>query len=284
MTRAYSREEVRALRIRSRRAASSAVMGESRTRTRASQGLELADFRPYTPGDDIGRIDWNITARAGKPWVRLYVEERGFPVLFVVDVSASTRSGAVQAAIADTAARLASAALWEGHPIALLRFTDRVQSYIPCATGRGQLDRFIAELNRPLPEPTATDLNPVFAHLQALRLRRTLIFLISDFLCSDFEAPLLRCARRHEIVPIAVEDPLSFEDRGLLNVRDPETGRLAQLDTSSPQVRASWAQLTGARRERNVDTFRKAGLNHLLLRADSSPADMLPAFLKERAR
>jgi len=285
VTRVYSREEVRALRLRSPRSAGSAVIGESRTRTRASQGVEIADFREYTPGDDVGRIDWNITARVGKPFVRLYVEERGFPVLFMVDVSASTQSGAVHAVIAETAARLASAAVWDGHSTALMRFTDRVHSYLPSAAGPRQLDRLIAELNQPLSQAASTDLARVLTYLNFLALRRSLVFLLSDFLCPDFEAPLLRCAHRHEIVPIAVEDPLTshLEDRGLIDVRDPESGHSMQIDTSSPHVRAAWAQLIAARRQRSVDTFRKAGLDHLSLSADSPPAGILAAFLKDRA-
>jgi len=290
MTRVYSREEVRAIPIRARRAIGGVVTGEAKTRTRGAQGLEFSDFREYEPGDDVSRIDWNVTARLGKPWVRTYLEEHGHPVLLMVDISSSTECGRGELpprnVIADIAARLASAAIWNGCETGLLLFADRVRKYVPAATGIAQLANIVRELKQMSPDRGETDVGCALDYVQTIRQRRGLVFLISDFLCGDFAESLRRCAGRHEIVAIRVADARDaggIPDCGLLQLRDPETGRVRQIDTASAEVRAAFDNMRELQRESNAESFRKSGIDYLQVAADPGYMNAVVAFLRQRA-
>ncbi len=296
MTRVYSREEVRTLPVRARRALGGMIQGEAKTRLCGAQGLEVSDFREYEPGDDVGRIDWNMTARLGKPWVRMYPEERGHPVFIVADVSSSTRFGRselpVQHVIADVAARLASAAIWNGHETGLLLFSDRVRKYIPAVAGVNHLSGIVRELKRTALGCAAngidgaTDVACALDYLVTLRRRRCLVFLLSDFVSRDFSASLQRCAQRHELIAIRVSEPAhlqEFPTSGLLNLRDPETGRLQQIDTDAVATRRVFREMLRQRHEEPAGWFRKAGVDYLPLAADANYANTVVALLRQRA-
>ncbi len=201
MTRVYSRDEVRQIPIRARRAIGGVVHGEMKTRTRGFQGLEFSDFREYEPGDDVGRIDWNVTARLGKPWVRTYLQERGHAVLLMVDVSSSTHFGRDSATardvIAELAARLASAAIWSGCETGLPVVRGlREKGLIFRIRGAFlSLRRWIRELEGArlrMRAETDCGARPRFI-VQTIRRPRYEIFLLSDFLVGDFAASLQRC-------------------------------------------------------------------------------------------
>ena len=289
MTRVYLRDEVRAIPIRARRPLGGVVQGDAQTRLRGAQGLEFSDFREYEPGDDVSRIDWNVTARLGKPWVRMYLEERGHPVLILADVSSSTLWGrgelAARKVIADIAARLASAAIWSGCETGLLLFTDRVKKYVPAKTGLPHLTALIRELKSPVEGDGRTDVTCALNFVQTIRQRRGIVFLLSDFLSNDFADSLRRCAQRHEVVAIGVGAAESEEetpDCGLLNLRDPESGEVRQIDTSSREVRQAFGDAIGKRREANAETFRKAGVDYLPLAAAPGYMNPVIGFLRQR--
>ena len=288
MTRVYSREEVRHLPIQARRPPRNAASGEAKTRAQGVQGLEFADFRAYEPGDEVSRIDWNVTARLGSPWVRTYLEERGHPVLLMVDVSSSTLlgrgTGPAREVIDDVAARLASAAIWSGCETGLLLFADTVQQYVPAATGVAHLTRMIRMLRRSSGGDTGqTDIAGALDYVQKVRPRRSLVFLLSDFLCADFRAALQRCAGRHEIVSLGVETVnAAVHTCGLVNVRDPESGAVLQVDTSSADVRAAVGEAFRQQREQNAEAFRKARVDYLGLNAQSNYVSTMAAFLRQR--
>jgi uncharacterized protein (DUF58 family) len=288
MTRVYSRDEVRQIPIRARQALGGVIHGEMKTRTRGFQGLEFADFREYEPGDEVGRIDWNVTARLGKPWVRTYLQERGHAVLMMVDVSSSTHFGsgrtAVRDVIAELAARLGSAAIWNGCDTGLLLFADRVQTYIPGAAGIPQLTKIVRELKRTAADAGETDVAHALDYVQTIRQRRCLIFLLSDFLVGDFAASLQRCAGRHEIVAIGVADSADMRsaDCGLLNLRDLETGCIRQVDMTNPHVRSAVDDMMRVRRKHNAEVLQKAGVDHLQLETGKDYLGSLIAFLQRR--
>ena len=288
MTRVYSREEARQLRIQARRPPRNASTGEAKTRARGVQGLEFADFRAYAPGDEVGRIDWSVTARLGSPWVRTYLEERGHPVLLLVDVSSSTLFGRgmepARPVIDEVTARLASAAIWSGCDTGLLLFADTVRQYVPAAAGVAHLTRIIRMLRQTAGGDTQqTDIAGALEFLHKTRPRRSLVFLLSDFLCADFAAALQRCASRHEIVAIGVETVnTAIPACGLVNVRDPESGAVAQIDTSSTEVRAAIGEVFRRQRERNAEAFRKARVDYLELRAQTNYVNAVAAFLRQR--
>jgi uncharacterized protein (DUF58 family) len=289
MTRVYSREEVRSLPIRTRRPLGSFVSGEAKTRARGADGLDFAGFREYDAGDEVSRIDWSVTARLGRPWVRTYLEARGFPVLILADISASTRcmrGGATPSEIiGNLAARLASAATWSGCDTGLLMFADRVRQFIPLASGVDQLTRIVQALQgTQSQESGSTDVAAALDYVQRGRQRRSLIFLISDFLCADFADALSRCANRHEIVAISIEGIRDVEIPvcGLVNVRDPETSRDIQIDTSSPDARNALRHIFAECRARHGSAFRNAAVDYLELEASADYIGSVTAFLQQR--
>ncbi len=289
MTRVYSRDEVRSIPIRTRRPLGSFISGEAKTRARGADGIEFAGLREYEVGDEIGRIDWSATARLSKPWVRTYLEALGFPVIVMADISASTRCSLAATTpnemIADLAARLASAAIWNGCETSLLLFADTIRQYVPAAAGAAQLTRIVQALEATRPEDAATtDVAAAFDFLHRTKQRRSLIFLLSDFLYGGFADALRRCANRHEIVAIGMEGPGRGElpACGLMNVRDPETGRSLQIDASSALARAALRDFYSAEREQRLAAFRQAGVDFLELDLDSDYIASLTTFLRQR--
>jgi uncharacterized protein (DUF58 family) len=242
-----------------------------RSGTRSPQGLDLADFREYQAGDDVGRIDWNVTARVGKPWVRLYAEETGFSVIVLADVSRSVRSS-----LSEIAARILSAGIWSGHRAGLVLFTDRVRKYVPPATGPQHLARLIRELNREQTDEGLTDPSAALNYASAIA-QRSLVFLLSDFICEDFSTALRRCVQRHELVAIGVEGDPEVQPRGLMRFRDPETGRIQIVDTANLAPLHEAAQ---RRRERNANTLRSNQVPSLILTPAANYLQSLARFLR----
>lgn len=271
MTRVYSRDEVRSLHIRARRVAKTFTTGEMRYGTRSPQGLDLTDFREYQAGDDVGRIDWNVTARVGKPWVRLYAEETGFSVVVLADVSRSTHPS-----LRDIAAQIISAGIWSGHRTGLVLFSDRVSKYIPQASGPQHLARLIRELNRDHPEERLTDLSGALNHAAAIP-QRSLIFLLSDFICEDFSIALRRCVQRHELVAIGIDGDPALPPGGLARFRDPETGRIQIIDTAHLAALHDSAR---RRRERNAEALRGCNIPSLMLTPGTNHLQALARFLR----
>ena len=289
MTRVYSRDEVRSIPIRTRRPLGSFISGDAKTRARGADGIEFAGLREYEVGDEVGRIDWSATARLSKPWVRTYLEARGFPVIVMADISASTRCSVATTTpnemIVDLAARLASAAIWNGCETALLLFADTIRQYVAAGSGAGQLTRIVQALQTTgAPDGAPTDVTAALDFLQRTKQRRSLIFLLSDFLYGGFAEALRRCASRHEVIAIGVEGPGRGElpDCGLVNVRDPETGQSLQIDTSSAEARAAIRDFFAVQRERHIAAFRQTGVDYLELESGSEYIASLTTFLRER--
>jgi uncharacterized protein (DUF58 family) len=289
MTRVYSRDEVRSIPIRARRPLGSFISGEAKTRARGADGIEFAGLREYEVGDEVGRIDWSATARLSKPWIRTYLEARGFPVIVMADVSASTRCSLATTTphemIVDLAARLASAAIWNGCETALLLFADTIRQYVPAGSGAGHLTRIVQALQTTrVGDAAPTDVSAALDFLQRTKHRRSLIFLLSDFLYGGFSDALRRCASRHEVVAIGVEGMGSGElpDCGLVNVRDPETGLSLQIDTSSAKARVALRNFFAAQREQHLAAFRQAGVDYVEVESGPEYIASLTTFLRQR--
>ncbi|HVW11238.1 MAG TPA: DUF58 domain-containing protein [Bryobacteraceae bacterium] len=289
MIRVYSREEVRWIPIRTRRPIGSFVSGETKTRARGADGVEFAGLREYEVGDEVSRIDWSATARLSKPLVRTYLEARGFPVVIMADISASTGCTRTETSphetIADLAARLASAAIWNGCETALLLFADTVRQYVPPASGAGHLTRIVQTLRSAQARDAGpTDAGAALDFLQRAKQRRSLIFLLSDFLYGGFADALRRCASRHELVAVGIDGigRSDIPDCGLINVRDPETGRAAQIDTSSAEVRDALRNYFHTQREQHINAFRDAGIDYLELQVGTEYIGSLTTFLRQR--
>ncbi|MBI4364793.1 MAG: DUF58 domain-containing protein [Candidatus Latescibacteria bacterium] len=255
--------QVRRLTIRSRRAVEEVFAGSYRSAFRG-KGLEFAEVREYVPGDDVRSIDWNVTARHGRPFVKRFDEERELTVVIALDLSGSLRFGSAartkRATAAEAGALLSLAASRNRDRVGLLLFTDRVELYLPPSKSRARSLRVVRELLAFEAEGAGTDVAGALAFLGRVVRRRAVVFLISDWLADSFERPMGLLARRHEIVTIEVKDPLeeALPPRGLIRVRDLETGESRLVDLGVLSARREW-HATRARHERSLaDAFSRA--------------------------
>jgi hypothetical protein len=239
--------QVRRLELRTRRVVDTRFAGEYRSVFKG-QGLEFAEVREYQPGDEVRAIDWHVTARMGRPFVKRFEEERELTVLFVVDVSASTGFGTGALTKLDVArelvAVLALTAARHNDRVGLLLCTDRVERLVPPRKGRRQALRVLRELLLATPLPRGTALAPVADTLARLLPHRAVLFLVGDGIEPTQERAVARLAQRHDVVAVTVQDPAERElpDVGPALLQDPETGATAVVDTSHPAVRAQFAR------------------------------------------
>jgi uncharacterized protein (DUF58 family) len=252
--------------------------------------VEFAEVREYQPGDDIRSIDWNVTARLGSAYVKRYLEERELTVGFVVDFSASKRFGSRLRTKGDLAtevcAVLALAAARNNDRVGALFFSDRVERMIPARKGRRHVLRLISELLSFQPAGTGTNLTIALDYLEPILRRRSVLFVVSDFLTTGYQATLGRLARKHDVIAILLADPRERElpNAGLITLRDPEKGTWRYIDTRSAEVRDAFRRqmaefdldLERQLRQHDVDLVR--------LRTDQSYAEPLLAFFRKRER
>jgi uncharacterized protein (DUF58 family) len=224
-------------------------------------GMAFAEARPYQPGDNVRWIDWNVSARMNEPWVKVFTEEREMTVMLVVDVSASQWFGSFGMMkvdlVSEIAALFAFSAIKNQDRVGLLLGTDRVEKFVPPKKGRAHVLGLIAEILQARPQSRETDLSRLIAHVSRVLKRRSLIFVISDFLdgtkplhaasdadSSGYAHALRVCRARHDVVPVVVSDPheATLPEVGLVLAEDAETGQPFEIDTNHPSVRARYAE------------------------------------------
>ncbi|MBI4280270.1 MAG: DUF58 domain-containing protein [Armatimonadetes bacterium] len=254
--------------------------------------LDLAEVREYQPGDEIRRIDWNVTARMSRLFVRQYREERELTAWLVVDTSPSMGVGTRRQLKRELAAEFAGVAAYivtrHGDKIGLVTFPGR--GLVPPRTGKLHALRVIHRLlgEASAPEGSgATDLAEALRHAGRMCRRRALVFVVSDFLSSDrWEQPLLELARRHDVVAVWIQDPVERDlpDVGGLHFRDPETGAQAWVDTSDARVRTAYRDLVAKQEAGLAETFRRAGVDVLRLATHEAMLEPLLRFIAHRKR
>ncbi|MEB3198185.1 MAG: DUF58 domain-containing protein [Candidatus Sericytochromatia bacterium] len=251
------------------------------------QGIEFDEVREYQAGDDPRRIDWNVTARMDRPYVKTFAEERELTILLVVDVSASAEFGSgaqrKRELAAELVATIAGSALRNQDPVGLCLFSDRVALYLPPHKGRGHIHRLIRQVLEVHPEGPGTRYDVVVPVLMRLP-RRCVVFFISDFLSDGYERPLRLLATRHDLVPVSVLDPRERQlpEVGLVRLRDPETGQVAVVDTSDPAAREAYQVTVAAHLAASVAFFQRLGCDHLALVTDQGCLKPLLRFFRAR--
>ena len=281
--------KVRGLELRARKVSGGLISGAYHSAFKG-RGIEFLDVREYVPGDDTRSIDWNVTARAGHPFVKRFSEERDETVMLLVDGSLSMRFGSQPAAKCETAAEifavLASAAVQNGDHTGLIFFTDEVKLYLPPARGGPHLLRMIREVLAFNPPRGGTNLAVALDFLGRVRRRRSLALVISDFLARGFDKSLRAQARHHDLIAIPIHDPRETQlpDCGLMEFEDAETGLPFTLDTSDPLVRGAYEREAWRRSHSLDDLFRRAGVDALRISAASTYLPDLIAFLRRHAR
>jgi uncharacterized protein (DUF58 family) len=251
-------------------------------------GLDLADLREYQFHDDVRHIDWNVTARLQAPYVREYHEDREVAAWFLVDLSGSVAFGSAgrtkeQVAI-EFVTVMARLLARHGNPVGAIRFDGRVDDVMPPRTGRAQLLQVISRLTRSARSaaaPAETDLGVLLRSAAGVIRRRSLVFVVSDFISVPGWAPMLaRLARRHEVVAIRIHDPLesTLPDLGLLVVQDAETGEQMFVDTHDRAFRRRFAEAATRREDALRQGFARAGVDALELSTADALADAILRF------
>lgn len=281
--------KIRRIQIYTNRAVDDILAGQYRSVFKG-RGMEFAEVREYQIGDDVRFIDWNVTARMGRPYVKQFAEERELTVMLLVDASGSGRFGSVERTKNDIAAEIAAliafSAIRNNDKVGLIIFTDRVEKFIPPKKGRSHVLRVIREILYFEPEGRLTDINSAIEYLMRVTNRRTVAFLVSDFIASDFAGKLRAANQRHDMIAIRIADPREFElpRVGLIELEDPETGERALINTRNNRLRKRFEQLSKSRHAEQARMFRSMRVDSVDIRTDSSYVEPLVRFFRMRER
>lgn len=280
---------VHQLEVRARRLVTAALAGEYRSVYRGS-GIEFAEARLYSPGDDVRFIDWNVTARMGEPWVKEFVEERELTVVTAVDVSPSMAvgrgAGGRREAAAAICALLSLAATYHHDRAGLALFSDRVERFVePRRTTRHAM-RLVAEVLGHQGEGGGTSLAVLADALARALHRRSVIFVITDGYDANYEQSLRVLARRHEVTVVLLDDPAdrALPDAGIVEIEDAESGRRLLLDTGRPEVRRAYADAARERRTQRADALAASGVEVVHVPLEHEPLAPVVEHIRARAR
>ena len=252
------------------------------------RGIEFEEVRPYQVGDDVRTIDWNVTARTGDPYVKLFREEREMAVMLLVDLSASQTIGTnrqtKQELVSELCATLAFSAIKNNDKVGLTLFTDGVERSFPPRKGPRHVLRLIRELLYCQPIGRGTNIAAALEHLNRTASRRTVAFLASDFQDTGYERALRIARRKHDIIPLVITDRREVEmpGIGLVRLQDAETGRTVTMDTSSRSKRAAFRATAQARGAARDDLFRKLRLDPIQIYTGEDFVEPLQRFFRRR--
>ena len=279
--------QVKLIELKTRGLVNSVFTGEYRSVFKG-QGMEFSEVREYQPGDEVRSIDWNVTARMRRPFVKRYIEERELTVMLVVDLSGSERFGTVKRfkseLASELAAVLAMSAIRNNDRVGVLLFTDRVEHVVPPRKGRRHVLRIIRDLLAFEPVGRGTDMVTAIDYVARMLNQHAIVFIVSDFLEADIDHPLKLLAQRHDVVAVTVEDPSErlLPDIGIARLIDPETGETFEVDTSHPLVRASYLERVSAEREARKHLLRRLAIDEVAVRTEAGVVEPLLRFFRAR--
>lgn len=297
-------KKVRQVEIRSRKFVDESLVGAYHSVFKG-QGMDFAEVREYQPGDDVRSIDWNVTARMDRPFIKVYEEERELTIMLLVDISASGDFGSVASTKRELAAELASvlafSATRNSDKVGLMLFSDEVEKIIMPKKGRSHVLRVIREILFHEPMRRGTNIPGTLRTLNHLIRRKAVCFLISDFLTEESEAwlrpavkeqpgelqkMLTLTGKRHDLICVELQDPRETElpRVGWVVLEDAETGELVEVNTSDPRLRSLYTHQNRQRLERVRETFIKAGVDHFRVDTREPYIQTLRAFFKQRER
>jgi uncharacterized protein (DUF58 family) len=281
--------KIRRIQITTNRLVNESLAGEYHSVFKG-RGMEFDEVREYQHGDDVRTIDWNVTSRAGRPFVKRYVEERELTVMLLVDASASGAFGSTQKKKSEIAAEisalLAFSAIKNNDRVGAILFTDIVEKFIPPRRGSTHVLRVIRELLFYRPEHRGTSIQMAFEHLNLVVHKRSVVFLISDLLDQGFEQSLKVAHQKHDIVIIQIMDPREKElpNVGIVEMRDAETGEIIHVDTSLPWVRETFRENWTRNQARLAKLFESHRMDHITIETGKPYDAPLVRFFKERAK
>lgn len=254
------------------------------------RGMSFSEVRLYSPGDDVRAIDWNVTARAGEPFIKVFEEERENTVMLLVDVSGSAVFGShtqfKEEYLTELCAVLAFSAIANNDKVGVMLFSDRIELFIPPKKGKQHILRIIREILTAKPSGRGTDLAGALHFIQNVLKKRSVCFLLSDFLAEQYEDVLRVLARRHDCIGIHCWDPLERDlpDVGVLRVADAETGEQVWVDTTSTYLRRQYQYTFEHHKAATQTMFRRAGADFLSLCTNQPYVTALLRFFAQRSK
>lgn len=280
-------KKVRAIELRTRGLSDHIFSGEYHSAFKG-RGMTFSEVREYTPGDEVRTIDWNVTARFGHPFVKVFEEERELTVMLVADMSASEDFGSThqlkRELITEVCATLAFSAIKNNDKVGLILFTDRVEKFIPPNKGRTHILRIIRELIEFKAAGQGTDITAALRFLNSVLKKRCITFLLSDLLDDGYEDALKIANRRHDLVVLRTTDPREGElpNVGLARFRDPERGTLRWVDTGSRGIRNAYRAAALKHQNRTRDLLRRCGVDHATITTEGGYVRPLMQLLERR--
>jgi uncharacterized protein (DUF58 family) len=282
-------KKVRQLEIRTRGLVNQVFSGEYHSVFKG-RGMEFSEVREYQYGDDMRMIDWNVTARFNHPFVKIFEEERELTVILAVDMSGSQFFGSQSALKKDVAvelsAILAFSAMKNNDKVGLIMFTDKIEKFVPPRKGHGHVLRIVRELLSFEPSRTATNLRSTLEYLNHVQKKRSIVFIISDFMDSGYEAALRIAGKRHDLIGVVLMDPRESQipDVGLIHLRDAESGLSRLIDTSDFQVRTLFHRFGVQMQQSRKSLFVKSRLDDVEIRLDQPYLKPLIDFFRLREK
>ena len=282
-------KKVRRIEIKTRGITRNLFSGEYHSAFKG-RGMSFSEVREYQMGDDIRTIDWNVTARFNHPYVKIFEEERELTLILLVDVSGSENFGSQKQLkedmITELCAVLAFSGLQNNDKIGVIFFTDIIEKFIPPKKGKPHILRIIRELIEFKPVNRKTDITQALKYLTNAIKKRSIAFLISDFMDGDFTDAMKIASRKHDLIALRIYDKREKElpNVGLLKTRDPETGKITWMDTSSKKVRYSYAEAINRKEKTLSDIFKRTGVDNATIATDESYMAPLSNLFKRRSK
>jgi uncharacterized protein (DUF58 family) len=282
-------KKVRKIEIKTKGLSANIFSGEYHSAFKG-RGMSFSEVRAYNYGDDVRNIDWNVTARTGAPFIKVFEEERELTVLLVIDMSRSaffgTQTQFKNEMMTEICAVLAFSAINNNDKVGVIFFSDKIEKFIPPKKGRGHILLIIRELLNFEPTGKGTDMNKGLEYLNAVIKKRSICFLLSDFMTQGYADALRIAAKRHDIIGIHIADPAEEQlpPVGLLRAVDAETGQRLWIDASDRHTRLQYADWYTENNRYFKNTFAKTGVDSVSIRTTESYVNALMQFFKQRGR
>lgn len=282
-------KKIQQVEIHTRRLVNEAFVGEYHSVFKG-RGMEFEEVREYQPGDEIRTIDWNVTARTGRPFVKRFVEERELTVMLLVDVSASGNFGSIKQLKNEVAveicALLAFSAIKNNDKVGLIMFTDTVEKFIPPKKGPKHVLRVIRELLCLKPKGKGTNISVALEYLNKISSRRAISFVVSDFIANDYTHALRIANKKHDMIAITIVDPRELElpNVGFVELKDAETGEIILIDTASALARKKFQAANNRQMQERSNIFRSMGVDEIIINTNKHYIEPIVRFFRMREK
>lgn len=282
-------KKIKRIQIHTRHLVTDAFVGEYHSVFKG-RGMEFEEVREYQPGDEIRTIDWNVTARMGRPFIKRFVEERELTVMLLVDVSPSGNFGSAEQLKNEVAteicALLAFSAIKNNDKVGLIVFTDKIEKFIPPKKGIKHVSRVIRELLCAQPTGKGTNIPVALEYLNKISARRTISFLVSDFIATNYAHALRIANKKHDVIAVSITDPREQElpNVGFIELRDAESGETILVDTSNPQARKEYSAIGSRQRQERSRLFRSMGVDEIVINTGRHYIDPIVRFFRLREK